>query len=59
MQVVLDASALLAFLRQKPGSEVVQQSLAAGVNVKLITAVTLALRAWTGLTLPLEIQLLR
>jgi PIN domain nuclease of toxin-antitoxin system len=31
MQVVLDASALLAFLRQEPGSELVDQVLGAAV----------------------------
>ena len=126
MQVVLDASALLAFLRQEPGSElvdqvlgtavltsvnwaeVVQKSLSAGVNVdglrQDLQALGLAVepftavdadtaaklwpqtrrsglsladraclslglrlnlpvltcdRAWAGLALPLEIQLLR
>jgi PIN domain nuclease of toxin-antitoxin system len=100
MQVVLDASALLAFLRQEPGSELVdqvlgaavltsvnwaevmQKSLSAGVDVdglaqtrrcglsladraclslglRLNLPVLTCDRAWAGLALPLEIQLLR
>ena len=33
MAVVLDASALLAYLREEPGAGVVQKSLCAGVDV--------------------------
>jgi PIN domain nuclease of toxin-antitoxin system len=50
MQVVLDASALLAYLRAEPGSEAVDGVLGAA----LITSVN-----WAELTLPLRIQLLR
>jgi PIN domain nuclease of toxin-antitoxin system len=35
MQVVLDASALLAFLRQEPGSELVDQVLGAAVLTRV------------------------
>lgn len=74
MQVVLDASSLLAFLRQEPGAEVVQTSLSAGVEVEGLRGDLHALgflalrlnrpvltcdRAWAELVLPLEIQLLR
>ena len=34
MTVVLDASALLASLREEPGAEVVKKSLSAGVDVE-------------------------
>ena len=50
MQVVLDASALLAYLRAEPRSEAVDGVLGA----TLITSVN-----WAELTLPLRIQLLR
>ena len=71
MTVVLDASALLAYLLQEPGSELVQKSLSAGVEVQGmreelqalgmrlgLTVVTCA-RAWAELPLELEVQVLR
>ena len=89
MTVVLDASALLAYLREEPGAEVVdglladarmasvnwaevvQTSLAAGVDVegmqedlqalglRLGLTVVTCDRAWAQLPLHLEVQLLR
>ena len=89
MTVVLDASALLAYLREEPGAEVVdglladarmasvnwaevvQTSLAAGVDVegmqedlqalglRLGLTVVTCDRAWAQLPLDLEVQLLR
>ena len=89
MTVVLDASALLAYLREEPGAEVVdglladarmasvnwaevvQTSLAAGVDVegmqedlqalglRLGLTVVTCDRAWAQLPLDLEILLLR
>ena len=88
MTVVLDASALLAYLREEPGAEVVdglladarmasvnwaevvQTSLAAGVDVegmqedlqalglRLGLTVVTCDRAWAQLPLELEVQLL-
>ena len=74
MQVVLDASALLAYLRAEPGSEAVDGVLgtalitslnwaevlqALGLALRLNLPVLTCDRLWAELTLPLRIQLLR
>ena len=72
MTVVLDASALLAYLLQEPGAEVVRKALSAGVDVEGMRDDLQALgmqvepflavdgdRAWAQLPLELEVQILR
>ena len=72
MTVVLDASALLAYLLQEPGAEVVQKALSAGVDVEGMRAgqlwphtrhqgltVVTCDRAWAQLPLEMEVQILR